>query len=119
VMRQNFMSSSKRPAVTAEDFRQNVQALQNDLSRLTQQATLLFGDAGDRALGEVTDRIHWLGKSFDEAVSVAGQRGRQAFVDASGSVAGGLQDALKRHPLAILALAAGIGVIFGSLSSRR
>jgi ElaB/YqjD/DUF883 family membrane-anchored ribosome-binding protein len=118
-MRQSFMSSNKRPAVTAEDFRQNVQALQNDLSRLTQQATLLFGDAGDRALGEVTDRIHWLGKSVDEAVSVAGRRGRKALFDASGSVAGGLQDALTRHPLATLALAAGIGVIFGSLSTRR
>ena len=118
-MRERFTSSTKRAAVTAEDFRQNVQALQGDLARLTQQATLLFGDVGDKAMGELTDGVHWLGKNFDGVVSTANKRGRRALADASDGLVGGIQEAVTKRPLTTLALAAGLGIIFGTLSSRR
>jgi len=113
------MFSNRRSATAADEFRDNLQTLQNDLSRLARQATTLFGEAGDKALGDLTNRVHWLGRSFDDAVSVAGTRGRKAMVDASNGLAGNLQDAVMRRPLATLAIAAGLGVLFGSMTSRR
>jgi ElaB/YqjD/DUF883 family membrane-anchored ribosome-binding protein len=107
------MASTKEAAASIEDIQHELQKLRDDLARLGEQMTGVLSATGDDALGKMKGRLHRMGKDFDEAVSGASDRGREALGDISDNVSEALESSLREHPLTTVALALGLGFLFG------
>src|SRR6266699_6118602 len=79
--REFFMAS----VVKIENIQRDLQAVRDDVSRLTQQMTNLVSLTGSKALREVKEQI------------------------------GPLEDAVRERPFAALAVAVGLGFLFGAI----
>ncbi len=102
---------TRKPASAASgDIQADLQALRDDIARLAQQVADIFaakgGDAWRRARSGV-----------DEAIADVEDHGREA-VDAVREVgdnfAAAVDESLKQRPYTTLALALGIGFLFGA-----
>jgi ElaB/YqjD/DUF883 family membrane-anchored ribosome-binding protein len=112
------MASTKEAAATVEDIARDMQALRDDLAQLSRQVTTLLSASSDEAIGEVKERIRRMRDTIDETVADAGERGREALSDASGKVGEALEGALQEHPVTTVALALGLGFLFGTMLRR-
>ncbi len=108
------MASTKEAAATVEDIQRDVQNLRDDFGRLAQQVTQLVSATGSEAVGDAKERVRRLRENLDETVSEASERGREAFTDISENVGEALEESLREHPLATVALAVGLGFLFGT-----
>ena len=108
------MASTKEAGATVEDIQHDLQSLRDDLARLAQQVTSLVSATGDEAIGEAKKRIRKLRENLDETVSDAGERGREALNDVTENVGEALEESLREHPLTTIALAVGLGFLFGT-----
>ena len=108
------MASTSSPAATVDDIRKDLQNLRDDVARLAEQVTTLLSATGDEALGEVRERIHRIRESMQEAVTDAGERGRDAVLDVTDNIGEALEQSLRAHPLTTIALAIGLGFLFGT-----
>jgi len=108
------MASTKEAAATVEDIQRDVQNLRDDFGRLAQQVTQLVSTTGSEAVGDAKERVRRLRENLDETVSEASERGREAFTDISENVGEALEESLREHPLATVALAVGLGFLFGT-----
>ena len=104
-----------------KNLKKDLQSLRDDLSQLSKQVEGLALDAGAEMLDEVKARLVNFGNSVDELIAGAGARGREA-VDAVGEMGGNVvenvEDAVREHPLASLAIAAGLGFLLASTMRR-
>ena len=112
------MASAKQVTATASAVRGDLQMLRDDLAQLTKQATYLLSASGHEAVGEVTTRMRRMRDTIDETVSAAGDRSREALSDASENVGQVLDETLRKHPVAIVALTLGLGFLFGAACRR-
>jgi ElaB/YqjD/DUF883 family membrane-anchored ribosome-binding protein len=112
------MASTKAAAATVEDIARDMQALRDDLAQLSRQVTTLLSASSDEAIGEVKERIRRMRDTIDETVADAGERGREALSDVSGKVSEALEGALQEHPVTAVALALGLGFLFGTMLRR-
>lgn len=113
------MASSKNSAHAVEDIQRDVQALRKDLSLLLQQMSGLVEQGGSDAAGAVREQINRMKKGLDDAASEAAERGAEAFNGISERVTEGLEEAVQKHPISTVAIAAGLGYLFGAASTRR
>jgi ElaB/YqjD/DUF883 family membrane-anchored ribosome-binding protein len=106
-----------KAAGTMEDIKRDLQAMRDDVSRLAQQVAGLLSVTGGEALREVKAQMSRAKKSFDGAISDAGEKGMEA-VDAvretTDTMVGALEDAVHERPFATLAIALGLGFLFGA-----
>jgi ElaB/YqjD/DUF883 family membrane-anchored ribosome-binding protein len=108
------MASTKEAVATVEDIQRDVQALRDDLARLAGQVSTLVAAGGGEALGRIKQRVDRMQDEFDETLSDVGQRGREALSDVSEHLGEALQESLHEHPLTTVALAVGLGFLFGT-----
>lgn len=108
------MPSTSNAAASVDDIRKDLQNLRDDVTRLAEQITSLVSATGDEALGEARERIRRFRTSMQEAVTDAGERGRDAVVDMTENVSEALEESLRDHPLTTIALAVGLGFLFGT-----
>jgi ElaB/YqjD/DUF883 family membrane-anchored ribosome-binding protein len=108
------MASTKEAAATVEDIQRDMQALRDDLGRLAGQVSALLAAGGGEALGNIKRRVDRMQDSVDETVSDVGARSREALSDVSEHLGEALQDSLQEHPLTTVALAVGLGFLFGT-----
>jgi ElaB/YqjD/DUF883 family membrane-anchored ribosome-binding protein len=105
-----------KATATMEDIQHDLQAMRDDISRLAQQMAGLLSVTGGEALREVKAQMSRAKKRLDGAVAEAGEKGMEA-VDAmretTDNVADALEDAVHERPFATLAMALGIGFLFG------
>jgi ElaB/YqjD/DUF883 family membrane-anchored ribosome-binding protein len=97
-------------AAASVDIQADLEALRNDIGRLTAQIADILGAKGSAAWSRAKSNI-------GDVVSDAGAKGQEA-VDAVREVGDNIVDAidesLKQRPYTTLALAVGIGFLFGA-----
>ena len=113
--------SADASSVNVKSLKRDLQSLRDDLSQLSKQVEGLATDAGSELLDDVKARLQNFGSSVDELIAGAGARGREA-ADAVGEMGGNVvenvEEAVREHPLATLAIAAGLGFVLASTMRR-
>jgi ElaB/YqjD/DUF883 family membrane-anchored ribosome-binding protein len=108
--REALEESRKAASAASGDIAADLQALRGDVARLAQQIADIFAAKG----GKAWDRAR---SGVDEAISDVEDRGRDA-VDAvrevGDNMAAAIDESLKNRPYTTLALAVGIGFLFGA-----
>jgi ElaB/YqjD/DUF883 family membrane-anchored ribosome-binding protein len=108
--REAIKESGKAASVASGDIQADLQALRDDVARLAQQIAEIFAAKGSKAWRRARSGV-------DEAIADVEDRGRDA-VDAvrevGDNMAGAIDESLKHRPYTTLALAVGIGFLFGA-----
>jgi ElaB/YqjD/DUF883 family membrane-anchored ribosome-binding protein len=112
------MASTKEATATVEDIQRDVQALRDDLSKLAGQMSDLLSAGGGEAFAGIKKRVHRMQEELDETVSDVSERGREALSDVSDHLSEALQESMQEHPLTTVALALGLGFLFGTVWRR-
>jgi ElaB/YqjD/DUF883 family membrane-anchored ribosome-binding protein len=108
------MASTNNAAGTVEDIQRDVQALRDDLAKLAGQMSELLSAGGSEAIAGLKERVHRMQDGLDETMSDVGERGREALSDVSEHLSEALQESIEEHPLTTIALAVGLGFLFGT-----
>jgi ElaB/YqjD/DUF883 family membrane-anchored ribosome-binding protein len=108
------MASTKDATATVEDIQRDVQALRDDLARLAGQVTNLLSASGAEALSGLKKRARRMQDELDDTVSDVGERGREALSEVTDQLGDALQESIQEHPLTVVALAVGLGFLFGT-----
>jgi ElaB/YqjD/DUF883 family membrane-anchored ribosome-binding protein len=105
--------SAKAASAAGGDIQADLEALRSDVARLTTQLGDIFAAKGSAAWGRAKSNIK---ANIEDVVSDASAKGQEA-VDAVREVSDNMMEAidesLKRRPYTTLALAFGIGFLFG------
>jgi ElaB/YqjD/DUF883 family membrane-anchored ribosome-binding protein len=108
--REAIKESRKAASAASGDIQADLQALRDDVARLAQQIADIFAAKGNKAWGRARSGV-------DEAVADVEERGRDA-IDAvrevGDNMAEAIDESLKNRPYTTLALAVGIGFLFGA-----
>jgi ElaB/YqjD/DUF883 family membrane-anchored ribosome-binding protein len=108
--RDAIKESGKAASAASGDIQADLQALRDDVARLAQQIADIFAAKGDKAWQRARS-------SVDEAIAGAEDRGRDA-VDAVREVGDNffeaIDESLEHQPYTTLAIALGIGFLFGA-----
>jgi ElaB/YqjD/DUF883 family membrane-anchored ribosome-binding protein len=113
--------SADGSSINVKSLKKDLQNLRDDLSQLSKQVEGLATDTGAEMLDDVKARLQNFGSSVDELIASAGARGREAVGavgDMGSDVVENVEDAVREHPLATLAIAAGLGFILASTMRR-
>jgi len=109
-VRDAIKESGQAAAAASGDIQADLQALRDDVARLAQQIADIFAAKGGNAWRHARSGVH-------EAIADAEDRGRDA-IDAvrevGDNLAGAIDESLKQRPYTTLALALGIGFLFGA-----
>ncbi|HEY3642616.1 MAG TPA: hypothetical protein VGL31_16100 [Xanthobacteraceae bacterium] len=109
-VRDAIKESGKAAAAASGDIQADLQALRDDVARLAQQIADIFAAKGGNAWRHARS-------GMDEAIADVEGRGRDA-IDAvrevGDNLAGAIDESLKQRPYTTLALALGIGFLFGA-----
>jgi ElaB/YqjD/DUF883 family membrane-anchored ribosome-binding protein len=106
--------SGKAASAASGDIQADLEALRNDVARLTSQIADIFASRGNEAWSRAKENIK---SNIEGVMSDATAKGQEA-VDAVREVGDNMVDAidesLKKRPYTTLALAVGIGFLFGA-----
>ena len=108
------MASTKDATATVEDIQHDVQALRDDLAKLAGQVGDLLSASGAEAFAGLKKRARRVQDELDDTMSDVGERGREALSDVSEHLGEALQESMQEHPLTTIALAVGLGFLFGT-----
>lgn len=102
---------SRRAASAASgDIEADLQALRDDVARLAGQIAAIFAAKGDKAWQRARAGV-------DDAISGVEDRGQEAMDavrEVGDNMLGAIDESLKHRPYTTLALALGIGFLFGA-----
>jgi ElaB/YqjD/DUF883 family membrane-anchored ribosome-binding protein len=105
-----------KAAGTIDDIQRDLQVVRDDLSRLAQQVASLLGVTGSQALREVKAQMSRAKESLDGVLSDAGGKGMEAMDtmrEGTDTLLESIEDAVRQRPFATLAIAIGLGFLFG------
>ncbi len=108
------MASTQDATATVEDIQRDMKALRADLAKLAGQVSELVSAGGGEAIAGLKERVHRMQDGLDETMSDMGERGREALSDVTGHLSEALQELIEEHPLTTIALAVGLGFLFGT-----
>jgi ElaB/YqjD/DUF883 family membrane-anchored ribosome-binding protein len=106
--------ASSEPAAKIQDIQNDLQQLRSDVAQLAQQMASLFSATGEEALDQVKGRVRRMKDDVEGAVADAGERGREALDEVSETIGEAIETSLREHPLTTVALAVGLGFLFGT-----
>lgn len=112
------MATANGPTNTADDLRKDLQSLKDDVARLAGQLSNALAASGEDTFGGVRDRFRRVRDNVGDAVYEAGERSRDAVTEFADTVGSTLEDNVKARPFSTLALALGLGFLFGALWRR-
>jgi ElaB/YqjD/DUF883 family membrane-anchored ribosome-binding protein len=108
--RDAIKESGKAASAASGDIQADLQALRDDVAKLALQIADIFAAKGSKAWSRARSGV-------DEAMADVEDRGRDA-VDAvrevGDNLAGAIDESLKNRPYTTLALALGLGFLFGA-----
>jgi ElaB/YqjD/DUF883 family membrane-anchored ribosome-binding protein len=111
-------SRKKRNGHSAvDDIRDDLQNLREDIAHLADQVGGSLSDSGDDALGEAKAQLRRIKDNVDAIIAGAGEKGREAreaVLDVTENFTDALEESLQARPLTTLALAIGVGFVFGA-----
>ncbi|HEY1361543.1 MAG TPA: hypothetical protein VGF60_04815 [Xanthobacteraceae bacterium] len=106
--------SSQAATAVSGDIQRDLEALRNDIARLAAQIADIFAAKGNaawkRARSNVEGVVSDVGARGQDAIEAVSEMGDHAI--------GALDESLKKRPYTTLAVALGIGFLFGSLWRR-
>jgi ElaB/YqjD/DUF883 family membrane-anchored ribosome-binding protein len=108
--RDAFKESAKAASAASGDLQADLQALRDDVARLTQQIADIFAAKGSTAWSRAR-------ASVDGAFADAGDKGNEAVdavLEVRDNMVGAIDQSLRERPYTTLALAAAIGFLFGA-----
>ena len=97
---------------TIDGIEDDLQAMRDDVTRLAQQVAGLLSAAGSDALREVKAHMNRAQQGID--ASDSGLEAVHAVRDTTASAVGALEDVVHKRPFATLAVAIGLGFLFGA-----
>jgi len=106
-----------KAAGTIDDIQRDLQVMRDDVSRLAQQVASLLSVAGSEALRDVKAQMSRAKQSLDGVLSDASEKGKEAVDtvrDSTDTALEALEDAVRQRPFATLAIAVGLGFLFGA-----
>src|SRR5262249_25564589 len=101
-------------AATVRDIQGDFQELPNDLTHLAEQVTELVSQTRHQALGDVKKRIQNISNSVEAIMAKNGHEAINVVRDATNNVRDTLEEEIRSHPMTTLAVAVGVGFLFGS-----
>ena len=119
--RESNMQAMHSASGKIDNIRHDLQALRNDIAKLTQELPSVLSDVRDDSLKAARDRVYRMKSDIDASLAQLSDRGRdaaKAVNDATGDVARGIEVSLREHPFAVIALAIGIGCVVGATLRR-
>jgi ElaB/YqjD/DUF883 family membrane-anchored ribosome-binding protein len=102
--------SGKAAAAASGDIQADLEALRNDVARLTTQITDIFASKGNAAWSRARSNVE--GVMSD--VGAKGQEAVDAVREVGDNVVDAIDESLRKRPYTTLALAAAIGFLFGA-----
>ena len=99
---------------TVQEIQGDLKQLRNDVGKLAEQIASLLSAGGDEALGQVKDRVRQMRDNLGDAVTDASELGREAFGEVSENLGQAIESSLREHPITTVALAVGLGFLFGT-----
>jgi ElaB/YqjD/DUF883 family membrane-anchored ribosome-binding protein len=106
--------SGKAVSAASGDLQADLEALRKDVVKLASQITDIFGAKGGAALSRARANVE--GVMAD--ASAKGQEAVDAVREVGDNVMDAIDESLKRRPYTMLALAVGIGFLFGAIWRR-
>jgi ElaB/YqjD/DUF883 family membrane-anchored ribosome-binding protein len=106
-----------KAAGTIDDIQRDLQVMRDDVSRLAQQVASLLSVAGSEALRDVKAQMSRAKQSLDGVLSDASEKGMEAVDtvrESADTALEALEDAVRQRPFATLAIAVGLGFLFGA-----
>jgi ElaB/YqjD/DUF883 family membrane-anchored ribosome-binding protein len=103
-------------AAAVSQISDDLQRLRADIVRLAEDVGSSLTVTGDDALSEVKTQIRQLKDSMDAIISDVGERGREATEVVRGvthDLAETVEESVRTRPLTVLAIAIGLGFLFG------
>jgi len=106
----------KKDALASVGLSDDLQKLRRDIARLADQVGDSLQEAGDEALTEAKAQIRRIKDNVDGIISSAGEKGAdatRAVREVTDNVGSAVEESLRARPFATLAVAIGVGFIFG------
>jgi ElaB/YqjD/DUF883 family membrane-anchored ribosome-binding protein len=102
--------TSKVATAGAKDIQEDLEALRDDVARLTQQLAGVLASKGNKAWSRARSNVEGvLSDAQDKGMEAVG-----AVREVGDNVVDAIDESLKKRPYTTLALAAGIGFLFGA-----
>jgi ElaB/YqjD/DUF883 family membrane-anchored ribosome-binding protein len=106
---------------SSEAIQHDLVAIRDDFSHLAKQIESLLTDTGSEAVDEVKARLVRAKDTVDQMIADAGAKGREAATavrDIRDGIAEDVEESIREHPFASIALAVGVGFILSSTLRR-
>jgi ElaB/YqjD/DUF883 family membrane-anchored ribosome-binding protein len=103
--------SGKAASAASGDIQADLQAVRDDVTRLASQITDIFAAKGNAAWSRARSNV----ESVVSDVSAKGQEAVDAVQEAGDRVIDAIDDSLRTRPYTTLAIALGIGFLFGAM----
>jgi ElaB/YqjD/DUF883 family membrane-anchored ribosome-binding protein len=102
--------SGKAASAASGDIQADLEALRNDVTRLTAQIADIFASRGNAAWSRAKSNV----EDVMSDVSAKGQEAVDAVREVGDNVVDAIDESLRKRPYTTLALAAAIGFLFGA-----
>jgi ElaB/YqjD/DUF883 family membrane-anchored ribosome-binding protein len=106
--------SAKAASAASGDIQADLEALRADIARLTAQIGDIFASKGGAAWGRAKANIQSNIEGVMSDATAKGQEAVDAVREVSDNMIGAIDESLKKRPYTTLALAVGIGFLFGA-----
>jgi ElaB/YqjD/DUF883 family membrane-anchored ribosome-binding protein len=106
--------SGKAASAASGDIQADLQALRDDVTRLASQITDIFAAKGNVAWSRAKSNV----EGVVSDVSAKGQEAMDAVQEVSDKMVDAIDESLKTRPYTTLAIALGIGFLFGAMWRR-
>jgi len=103
--------SGKAASAASGDIQADLQALRDDVTRLATQIADIFASKGNAAWSRARSNV----EDVVSDVSAKGQEAVDAVQEASDRVIDAIDESLRTRPYTTLAVALGIGFLFGAM----
>ena len=103
-------------SMTPADVEHQLETIRDDITKLTQQMSNVVDQTQGNAMAQVKSQVRRAQAAANTAIEDAQASGREAidaFREVADTFGDAVEDSLKRRPYATLAIAAGIGFLFG------
>jgi len=106
--------SAKAASAASGDIQADLEALRADVAHLTSQIADIFASRGSAAWGRAKANIQSNIEGVMSDATAKGQEAVDAVREVSDNMIGAIDESLKKRPYTTLALAVGIGFLFGA-----
>jgi ElaB/YqjD/DUF883 family membrane-anchored ribosome-binding protein len=110
IARDTAKETGKVASAGAKDIQEDLEALRDDVTRLTQQLASVLASKGNKAFQRARTNV----EGVISDVQDKGMEAVGAVREVGDNVVDAIDESLKKRPYTTLALAAGIGFLFGA-----